>query len=603
MSQFYYGQSSPYYTHRAMGSYTRPAGIPPAFPTAANTAPSPTANMGPTTPYKQPSLYNSYITSASPRPHSMFLNTQRFSASPRPGLPYSPYEVRTPIQPASPAPYVKKLGVVYPGKTPDQPGDNNKIIGKYRMIRTIGEGAFGKVKLAVDMQTGVEYAVKAYSRKKLNPLDLQRVYREVDALKKLFHHNNIIKLYDFFEMGDMLYLVMELARGGDLLDYTDEKGSLDNDEARQIFMQVAEGLYYCHQYQIIHRDMKLENILLTNNDRIVKISDFGLSNSAPSDLLRTICGTPVYRAPEMIRDQMYTYSADVWSMGVILYAMLHGKFPFYNDNINVLNGKILSGNYVVPNKGDPLAHDLIRKMLTVNPKDRISMRNILRHPWLNPPIPVQLNIPAVTEAERDRKEEQPVAPEPLAVELAIPVSVPVTPPRPVAQDEVSQSIVIIPSSKSPSSRAHRNLNQSDDSKSSLFRVSFGKKIKSYRKREADFRQREESLRGSPVPSLNGSSGSLPLSPQITRVTALSGLIQSPPLMQNAGLRDDSFGSALNHSVSTYIEDDDDEVDVASTSFSDHSSSSIYGGIGTVLPTSPIGNILPITPERPKSSHA
>eukprot|EP00002_Diphylleia_rotans_P028335 TRINITY_DN571_c0_g2_i2.p1 TRINITY_DN571_c0_g2~~TRINITY_DN571_c0_g2_i2.p1 ORF type:complete len:366 (-),score=68.82 TRINITY_DN571_c0_g2_i2:259-1356(-) len=298
---------------------------------------------------------------------------------------------------------VMKLGVLFPGRTPDAPAEANKIIGNYKLGKTIGEGSYGKVRMASHLQTGVEYAVKSYDRRKMGHDDLKRVQSEINVLKTLSQHQNVIRLVDHIESGTMIYLVMELAQDGDLLDFTDERDFIDENVARPIFMQIAEAIYYCHQHKILHRDLKLENVLLTGGDKIAKVSDFGLSCIERSDDSHVICGTPVYRAPEMIQNRSYSFPVDVWALGVILYSMLHGQFPFYDENINILNHKINTASYAKPTRGSPQAHDLIRRMLTVDPAARISIRDVLRHPWLHMKDPQQVLSPQVAQLSETRE--------------------------------------------------------------------------------------------------------------------------------------------------------------------------------------------------------
>eukprot|EP00004_Rigifila_ramosa_P012333 TRINITY_DN2665_c0_g1_i1.p1 TRINITY_DN2665_c0_g1~~TRINITY_DN2665_c0_g1_i1.p1 ORF type:complete len:437 (-),score=79.93 TRINITY_DN2665_c0_g1_i1:5-1132(-) len=278
-----------------------------------------------------------------------------------------------------------KLGVAFPASTPVDQSDAGRIIGgHYKVVKVIGEGAFGKVRLAVDTNTGEEVAVKTYHLAKLQPVELERIRREVAALR-VVSHPNVIKLAEAIEeKGKRIFLVLQLARGGDLLDYVDERGRLDEATTCRFFVQIVEGLACCHAHGIVHRDLKLENVLLDNDDRTCLITDFGLSNSVAGDsaeMLRTICGTPIYRPPEMLRDQPYTAAVDVWALGVMVYSMLHGSFPFYETSLPLLFQRILAGKYPAPRYGSADAQDMIRRLLTPDPRKRITIPEIRLHPF------------------------------------------------------------------------------------------------------------------------------------------------------------------------------------------------------------------------------
>jgi serine/threonine protein kinase len=165
---------------------------------------------------------------------------------------------------------------------------------------------------------------------------------EVGILLRLNRHPNVVKLFETFETGRHILLVMELCAGGDLLNYVRKRKKLDEDIAKYLFKQIIEGLGYLHSKSILHRDIKLDNILLDGKGQ-VKIADFGVSKLVkPNEIMREQCGTPAYIAPEIIKDQGYTgFKADLWSAGVVLYAMLYGTVPFKANNMPDLHKLIL----------------------------------------------------------------------------------------------------------------------------------------------------------------------------------------------------------------------------------------------------------------------
>ncbi|KAJ8570306.1 hypothetical protein K7X08_037278 [Anisodus acutangulus] len=187
---------------------------------------------------------------------------------------------------------------------------------------------------------------------------------------------------------------MEYAKSGELFDYTVQKGRLQEDEARHLFQQIIAGVEYCHRNRVVHRDLKPENLLLDARGN-VKIADFGLSNiMRDGHFLKTSCGSPNYAAPEVVSQKLYAGpEVDVWSCGVILYALLCGRLPFDDENIPNLFKKIKGGLYTLPTHLSPLARDLIPRMLTVDPMKRISIPDIRQHQWLKIHLPRYLAVP------------------------------------------------------------------------------------------------------------------------------------------------------------------------------------------------------------------
>lgn len=267
-------------------------------------------------------------------------------------------------------------------------------IGQYILGKNLGIGAFGKVKLATHCVTGHKVAVKILNKAKIKQLGMEeKVQREINILH-LCTHPHIIRLYEVIDTPTDIFLVNEYVSGGELFDYIVSKGRLSSDEARNFFHQIISGVEYCHFQKIVHRDLKPENLLLDSNLNI-KIADFGLSNlMRDGDFLRTSCGSPNYAAPEVISGHLYAGpEVDVWSCGVILYALLCGSLPFDDESIPNLFKKIKSGMYSLPSHLSQLARNLIPRMLEVDPMKRITIPEIRLHPWFQHKLPPYLRHP------------------------------------------------------------------------------------------------------------------------------------------------------------------------------------------------------------------
>ncbi|KAL7444039.1 hypothetical protein ACHAXH_008013 [Discostella pseudostelligera] len=267
-------------------------------------------------------------------------------------------------------------------------------IGQYVLGKNLGIGAFGKVKLATHAITGHKVAVKILNKAKIKQLGMEeKVQREINILH-LCTHPHIIRLYEVIDTPTDIFLVNEYVSGGELFDYIVSKGRLAADEARNFFHQIISGVEYCHFQKIVHRDLKPENLLLDSNLNI-KIADFGLSNlMRDGDFLRTSCGSPNYAAPEVISGHLYAGpEVDVWSCGVILYALLCGSLPFDDESIPNLFKKIKSGMYSLPSHLSQLARNLIPRMLEVDPMKRITIPEIRLHPWFQHKLPPYLRHP------------------------------------------------------------------------------------------------------------------------------------------------------------------------------------------------------------------
>jgi 5'-AMP-activated protein kinase catalytic alpha subunit len=257
-------------------------------------------------------------------------------------------------------------------------------VGQYVLSKTIGKGTFGKVKLGVHNLTNEKVAVKILEKDKIQDVnDVERVAREIHILK-MIRHPNIIQLYEIIETPKQLYLIMEYAQGGELFDYIVANQRVKETEACSFFNQIIAGVEYLHKLNIVHRDLKPENLLLTHNKQI-KIVDFGLSNTYKNgETLKTACGSPCYAAPEMIAGKRYFGSqVDIWSCGVILYALICGYLPFEDPNTTNLYKKILNGEFKIPKFLSKDAQNLLTCVLNTDPEKRYQISDIRKHSWYN----------------------------------------------------------------------------------------------------------------------------------------------------------------------------------------------------------------------------
>uniref|UniRef100_A0A5K3EWB8 non-specific serine/threonine protein kinase n=1 Tax=Mesocestoides corti TaxID=53468 RepID=A0A5K3EWB8_MESCO len=256
-------------------------------------------------------------------------------------------------------------------------------VGKYKLIRTLGSGNFAKVKLAQHITTKKEVAVKVIDKGKLNEASLSKLFREVRVMKQL-NHPNIVKLYEVIESERHVYLVMEFAANGELFEYLVSNGRMREKDARIKFRQIVSAVQYCHQKNIVHRDLKAENLLL-DADYNIKLADFGFSNTfRPDKKLDTFCGSPPYAAPELFLGKKYTGpEVDVWSLGVILYTIVAGYLPFDAQNLRDLRERVLRGKYRIPFYMSTDCEMLLKRMLVLNPEKRHSLLSVMEDKWTN----------------------------------------------------------------------------------------------------------------------------------------------------------------------------------------------------------------------------
>ncbi|WVQ80349.1 hypothetical protein IAT38_002454 [Cryptococcus sp. DSM 104549] len=301
-------------------------------------------------------------------------------------------------------------------------GEGKKeMIGQWRIGRTIGKGSSGRVKIAKHAITGKYAAIKIVpkglimnSRMSMaeTPDEARQdkvllgIEREI-VIMKLIDHPNVLNLYDVWETSQELYLIMEYVPGGELFDYLVKRGRLPVSEALHYFQQIIHAVDYCHRFNICHRDLKPENLLL-DKDKNIKVADFGMAAwEAGEKMLETSCGSPHYASPEIVAGKAYHgSSSDIWSCGIILFALLTGRLPFDDDNIRSLLQKVKIGVFEMPDEIKDPARNLLSRMLEKDPERRITMPEILAHPFFvsRPPraIPGRalVQAPSLDEVER-----------------------------------------------------------------------------------------------------------------------------------------------------------------------------------------------------------
>lgn len=261
----------------------------------------------------------------------------------------------------------------------------NQVIvlnSKINLGRDLGKGTFGKVRVGTHLLTDEKVAVKILEKDKIvDSSDVDRVSREINILK-ILRHPVVVQLYEIIESEKELFLIMEYARGGELFEFIVSHKRVREKEAAKFLQQIISGIEYLHKLGICHRDLKPENLLMDDYNNI-KIVDFGLSNIyKPGETLKTACGSPCYAAPEMVAGKRYDgLSADIWSCGVILYAMVCGYLPFEDPKTNLLYKKILNAEYTIPDFVSPDCADLIRKILNTDPAQRYTLTDIKSHTW------------------------------------------------------------------------------------------------------------------------------------------------------------------------------------------------------------------------------
>lgn len=254
----------------------------------------------------------------------------------------------------------------------------------YAVGKLIGKGAFGKVNVGVHKLTEELTAMKLCERRRIAEVAKKCLMQEVSILRRLNGHPNMIQLFEVIETSTHIVLVMEFAAGGDLLRYVRQRRRLGEDVAQDLFKQLADGIGHMHVQSVVHRDVKLENLLL-DSFGCLKIADFGVAVvvKPPGKRLTEHCGTPSYIAPEILLEAGYEgQPVDVWSSGVVLYAMLCGRVPFKGENLTELKRCIVKGRFHFPSHLSEQSMALLKGMIVVDPRKRFVLRDVLVHPWL-----------------------------------------------------------------------------------------------------------------------------------------------------------------------------------------------------------------------------
>ena len=256
-------------------------------------------------------------------------------------------------------------------------------IGPYTLRGTVGDGAFSVVKLAFNEELSQYYACKIVPKSRLSTHHLEKRFEVEIRINQQMHHPGIVGLVDILKDTLNYYVIMEFCPNGELFQYIVDHGRLTEDEAKPKIRQILEALQYIQSMNVAHRDLKPENILLDQYGQL-KISDFGLSRFLDSNgLVNTPCGSPCYASPECISGKPYDgKTTDVWSCGVILYAMVTGQLPWTKRNQNQLFEQIRHGEYTIPSYISHTCSDFIRGLMTVDPKKRLTIEQAFNHPFL-----------------------------------------------------------------------------------------------------------------------------------------------------------------------------------------------------------------------------
>ncbi|CAN8284218.1 unnamed protein product [Cochlearia groenlandica] len=276
------------------------------------------------------------------------------------------------------------------------------VFDKYEIGKLLGTGNFAKVYHGTEIATGDDVAIKVIKKDLVSRRRgmTEQIETEISVMR-LLRHPNVVELREVMATKSKIFVVMEYVDGGELFDKIDRDGKLPEDLARKYFQQLISAVDFCHSRGVFHRDIKPENLLL-DGEGDLKVSDFGLSammmpeklggrRGSSDDLLHTRCGTPAYVAPEVLRNKGYDgATADIWSCGIVLYALLAGFLPFIDENVMTLYTKIFKAELEYPPWFSPESEDLITKLLVSDPEHRITMSEIKQIPWFRknftPPI-------------------------------------------------------------------------------------------------------------------------------------------------------------------------------------------------------------------------
>lgn len=269
------------------------------------------------------------------------------------------------------------------------PAACTRFSDNYDLKEELGKGAFSVVRRCVQKSSGLEFAAKIINTKKLSARDFQKLEREARICRKL-QHQNIVRLHDSIQEENFHYLVFDLVTGGELFEDIVAREFYSEADASHCIQQILESVHHCHFNGVVHRDLKPENLLLASKAKgaAVKLADFGLAIEVQGDAQAWygFAGTPGYLSPEVLKKEPYGKPVDIWACGVILYILLVGYPPFWDEDQHRLYQQIKQGSYDYPTPEwdtvTPEAKNLINQMLTVNPSKRITASDALKHPWI-----------------------------------------------------------------------------------------------------------------------------------------------------------------------------------------------------------------------------
>ncbi|KAG0422247.1 hypothetical protein HPB47_001907 [Ixodes persulcatus] len=256
-------------------------------------------------------------------------------------------------------------------------------VGFYRFRGELGTGNFSQVKVAVHCLVKEKVAVKILDKSKLDAKTQRMLAREIASMESL-HHPHIIRLYEVIETLSRVHLAMEFAQGGELFEKVTSDGRYSEEDARLVFAQIASALEHMHHHNIIHRDLKAENVFIAGHN-VVKVGDLGFSTQVRcrDESLNTFCGSPPYAAPELFKDESYVGPCvDIWALGILLYFIVTSAMPFKAQTVAALKKLILEGQYTVPTYLSEPCKALIAGILQVTPQDRLTLEQIRSSEWL-----------------------------------------------------------------------------------------------------------------------------------------------------------------------------------------------------------------------------
>eukprot|EP01084_Bolivina_argentea_P176292 305097_1 len=262
-----------------------------------------------------------------------------------------------------------------------------QLFEKYRIESNakIGQGAFARIKVVQGIQDGTKYALKMVRKKGKSRSDIEAFKKEILYLSKLTNHPNIIKMYDFCDSAQGLYMVLEMCNGGDVMQKMEYVKVFKEHEAKHLVKQIVAGLCYFHQHNIVHRDLKLDNLMFNNN--VLKIIDFGLAGDCTDKPLNTPCGTIHFTAPEVLSSYDYNISADMWSLGVIIYLLICGFPPFFDNQGNeqklfqIIKRAKFTFIKMYFDECHPSVKELISDLLKKRPIERLTAQEVRNHEW------------------------------------------------------------------------------------------------------------------------------------------------------------------------------------------------------------------------------